>query len=74
MTHRDQGGPSTAPYADFRAAVKAWVESKNTARHELAHEFEVSLGTIDRWWIGTATPHPLLQAQVMMWIRARAAQ
>lgn len=67
MTYRPQSEP-TAPYAEFRAAVKQFVQSHDTARKELAREFEVSQGTVDRWWLGTATPHPLIQKRVMEWI------
>lgn len=71
MTFRPQGGPDTAPYADFRAAVKKWVQSKDCARTDLARQFEVAQTTVDRWWLGTATPHPRIQAQVIEWIHAR---
>lgn len=59
-------------YADFRTAVKAWVQAHNLNRQDLAGAFEVSQSTVDRWWIGTATPHPLLQAQIRTWIEARS--
>jgi hypothetical protein len=55
---------------EFRAAVKAWVQSNNGNRQALAAFMELGglQSLIDRWWIGTATPHPLLQAKVVRWI------
>jgi hypothetical protein len=71
MTYRPQGGPATQPYADFRRAVRLWVQSRDTARKDLATAFEVGQSAVDGWWIGTATPHPTLQDQVLAWISSR---
>lgn len=70
MTYRPQNDPSRT-YDDFRSLVKSWVEHHDTARKELAREFEVSQGTVDRWWMDLASPHPSLQAQVTSYIKAR---
>ncbi len=53
----------------FRAAVKNFVQARDGNRLKLAREFEVALSTVDRWWVGTASPHPQLQAKVVAWIR-----
>lgn len=63
--------PETMDMSEFRLYVKTWVQSRDTNRNDLAREFEVGLSTVDRWWIGSATPHPRLQAQVVAWIKAR---
>lgn len=70
MTYRPQSDP-TAPYADFRAAVKQFVQSKDSARMELADFVEAAPTTIDRWWLGTVTPRPATIEQVMKWIKAQ---
>lgn len=67
MTYR----PQTDPTDLFKRAVKEYVQSKDTARVELAAAFEVSMTTVDRWWLGTARPHPLLINQVMKWIASK---
>jgi hypothetical protein len=58
---------------EFRKTVKDWVQAKDAHRDDLAREFEVAPTTVDRWWLGTATPHIRLQLQVMKWIKSRAA-
>lgn len=55
----------------FREAVRAWVQSRDTAREDLAKAMEVSISCVDRWWLGTATPHPILQGVILTWIRQR---
>ena len=42
-------------------------------RIALAQEFEVSLGMVDRWALGYATPHPEIAARVEQWCAERAA-
>ena len=54
---------------EFRATVRAFVQSKDGAVKALAREFEVSFSTVDGWWLGTARPHPLMQAQITEFIR-----
>ena len=41
-------------------------------RIALAQEFEVSLGMVDRWALGYATPHPEIAARVEQWCAGRA--
>ena len=67
MTYQTPSNP-TAPNANFRATVKKFVELHNETRIHLARQFEVSPSTVDRWWLGTATPHTLLQTQIIKWI------
>jgi hypothetical protein len=52
----------------FREIVRKWVQAHNCNREALAVHFEVAPSTVDRWWIGTATPHPTLQTQIIEWI------
>jgi hypothetical protein len=63
--------PHNDPTDLFKEMVKKWVQHHDTARREMARQFSVALSTVDRWWIGTASPHPLLKQQVMKWIEAR---
>lgn len=72
MTFREQGGPSTEVYAEFRAAVKTYIQARDGNRVGLAREFEVASTTVDRWWLGTASPHPTLQRQIVEWIRKQS--
>lgn len=69
MTYRPPSEPSVT-YAAFRRAVKEFVQSRDTARRELADEFEVAPATVDRWWMGTATPAPALQEQILAWLQS----
>ena len=58
---------------EFRDAVRAWVQTRDSARRELAARFDASLSTVDRWWLGTNSPHPLLRVAVVEWIREQKA-
>lgn len=68
MTYRPHSDPSRT-YDDFRLLVKTFVQSKDTARKELATYFEVGQSTVDRWWMNLATPPPLLVKQITDWIK-----
>lgn len=51
----------------FSQVVKEYVALELDAR-PLAGEFEVAVSTVLRWANGVATPHPLIQEQVIHWI------
>lgn len=48
----------------FREAVRRFIQSRNDRCRDLAAKFEVAITTPNRWAIGTATPHPLIQKQI----------
>lgn len=73
MTYRPPSDPSRT-YDDFRRVVKEYVQSHDEARKKLAVEFEVAQSTVDRWWMNTATPHPLLQKQIVTWIKEQSVK
>lgn len=58
-------------YEELRELVGAWITCGGT--RSLAAHFEVPLSTVERWYRGTAAPHPLIRDQIIAWIRARAA-
>lgn len=56
---------------EFQDTVFYWVQLGGA--RSLAEEFECAVSTPDRWCRGTARPHPLLQKQIIEWIRGRVA-
>lgn len=58
----------------FSLAIEKWLADGDEIERtkELAGKFEVAQSTVGRWIRGTARPHPLIQKQILRFIREQS--
>jgi len=57
----------------FHKIVEQGMDIMQLLDSDLAHEFNVSRPTVNRWRSGANAPHPALRKHVFAWLHKRAA-
>ncbi len=65
-----QRPPAPAAYADFGAALKAWLRRAERSQQQLAHALHVHPSTVTTWVLGQKRPDPRSLVKLLAHCRA----